>query len=974
MQSVDLEIKGLYTAANDFTGAPKGGLERADECVIDQDNLLEPRRGFEALTYHFANTDDRGNEATNYQTYKIAHYGGDSVARYDNSTGWNVYSGTFNHPDTQLAKSRFMQALKNLYITTSTGVKKLDAYNGTWVAAGIPKGLDLQLALTGSSGFLGTNNALVTTGTTTNASPNLTVLASIVGIAAGQYVYGTGITAGTTVSSVTASATVLITTGTITAGSTSMTAVPTNSGLVVNQFVTGTGIQTGTRISALAGAGPYTVTLSLAAVATTTGVAVTFASDPVVTMSANATASNSGTSLTFSGGAQISYRGLFGFRDANNNLLYGAPSQLATTTNTNGTTTNVQVTMTIPSGITTAHFFQIYRSAQTISASVTPQDEMQLVYEGNPSAGDITNGYVQITDNTPDSLRGDFLYTNASQDGIAQAAVPPPYCKDFCAFRSHGFYANVKTKQRKKITLISASTLANDDTITINGVVYTAKATETVASGQYKLFTAGTPAQNITDTVNSLIKVINRYASNTTIYAYLISGPTDLPGQILLEERGTGGTTFVITVSAHGSAWTPTLPTSGSTIISSQDVFKNGIMISRDGEYEGVPEINILYAGDASKEILRIIPLREYIAVLSQDGVFRITGSSLSTFDCAPFDLTTKLIAPDTARAFSNEIWALFDQGLCAVSDTGVSVKDTPVQKTFKALIGNAFSTVQSVAFGVAYETDRRYILALPQTSGDTYCLEQYCFNTQTSTYTKWNRNTSGGFVNKDDDNKLYLFSGTDNTTSKERKDNAYTDYVDEGFAVTISAFTAKVVTLNSVSGVTVGDVLYQSSTARSVITAVDVTNTQVTVQDTLTWSLASASVLVAYESVIEWKPKAGTSPARVKQFSEGNFIFKRTRFNTATVAFSTDVSQSYEEKELTGFTVATWGNFPWGEEPWGGVNRPRPLRFNVPSNKQHCSQLSVRLTIRSGYASWALEGGALKFNDINEEVGAGYS
>ena len=530
-QQVNLKVKGLYTAPNDFTGVPDGALDQADDVVIDHDNLVESRRGFDYLSGTLPLVSDRINRFTTYQGTKIIQYGASSLAYYN--AGWNLYSGSFSAPDSVLAKVRFYEANQNLYISTSTGVYKLDAYTNTPAKAGIPKGLDLQLALTGASGFLGVNSAVITTGTTTSASPNLTVLGTTSGITVGQYVSGSGITAGTTVSSITASATIVTTTGTTTAGSTSLSALPLNTGITANQFITGTGIPSGTRVVSISGAGPYTVVMSQSASASGTTVPVSFASDPIVTLSANSSASASGVNLTFSAGSQVGYRALFGIRDANNNLIYGAPTQFTSVANNTGATANVQVTFSIPSGITTSHFYQVYRSAQTAGSTIIPIDDEQLVYEGNPTSGDLSNGYIQITNSTPDSLRGLPLYTGSSQEGISQQNEPPPFCKDFCAFKNFGIYANVQNPQRKKLTILSVagtSGIAIGDTLVIAGVTFTAQASETVSSGYFQVFSSGTPAQNIANTANSLIKVINRYTANTATYAYLLSGPTDLPG------------------------------------------------------------------------------------------------------------------------------------------------------------------------------------------------------------------------------------------------------------------------------------------------------------------------------------------------------------------------------------------------------------------------------------------------------------
>lgn len=966
-QDVNLKIKGLYTAPNDFSGCPQGALDVADDVVIDQENLCEPRRGFSYVSGNLPLTNDRVNNFVNYKGSQIISYSSNSLAYY--SAGWNTYSGSYLPPDSTKAQVRFFESNQNLYISTSNGVYKLDTVAGTPVQAGMPKGLDLQLSLTGASGFVTANVTATITGTTTNTSPNLTLLSSLGGISIGQYVQGAGITSGTTVQSITPSGNVLFTTGTITAGSTSMTAVPTNAGLAVNQLISAVGIPTGTRISSITGAGPYTITMSLSAIATTTGVAVTFASDPVITMSANASASAAVT-INFGSGTQIGYRTTWGIKDANQNIIEGYPSQFQTITNTTGATANVQVISTIPSGITTANFFRIYRSNQTAGSSVTPLDDEQLIYEGNPNSTDISNGFVSVTDITPDSLRGAYLYTSISQQGISQGNDRPPFCKDFTSFKGFAIYGNVKTKQQLRLTIlaIDAGTgIANGDTLTLNGTVYTADTGgENIGTGHYLLSTSGTPAQNISNTVSSLIKVINRH--DTNLYAYLLSGPTDLPGQILLEERANVGTLFYATASANGGAYSPSLPTSGTTVPSSQTTYKNGLIVSKQNQPEHSPAGNLFFVGSASKEILRVIALRDYVIILKEDGIFRLSGLTLSTFLISPFDLTTILIAPNTAKSLSNEVWGFFDQGVCSVSDTGVNVRSRPIEDVLKALVGTALSTIQTVAFGVGYETDRKYILALPSANGDTVSNQQYVFSTFTNTWVKWTRNCSAGFVDQTVD-RLYLGNGQSQNVSVENKTDTYTDYVDEPFSASIVSYSNFTVTLSSVSNIKVGDILYQSASLASVIEAINASTNVLTVQDLLIWTAGSAQIYVAISNNVQWKPITAGNPAFVRQYSEGALVFKRTRFANASINFYSDVDQSFESTPIEGFGIGNWGTFAFGSETWGGVNRPKSIRFLVPQAKQICSQLSAKMTIRNGYSNWALEGISLTIADISQEV-----
>lgn len=257
----------------------------------------------------------------------------------------------------------------------------------------------------------------------------------------------------------------------------------------------------------------------------------------------NVQASTTGASGFMANNTQVAYRVVWGRKDNNENLVLGAPSQRALVSNSTGGTRDVSLTVTIPSTITVTDFIQVYRSGQSATSTTEPNDELYLVYEANPTAGELTARSLTFTDSTPDSLVGATLYTSPSQEGLLQANEQPPLASDLAFFKDSVFYSNIVGKQRLFLTVISVggtNGIQLDDTITIAGVTYTAKATEDVANRHYDLVTGGTPAQNIADTVDSLVRVINTNSSNTTVYAYVVSGYDDLPGKIVIEERALG--------------------------------------------------------------------------------------------------------------------------------------------------------------------------------------------------------------------------------------------------------------------------------------------------------------------------------------------------------------------------------------------------------------------------------------------------
>ena len=251
---------------------------------------------------------------------------------------------------------------------------------------------------------------------------------------------------------------------------------------------------------------------------------------------------------------QCAYRCVIQRTDANGNVLFGYPSTRLVVYNTAGTSKNVDLTLYLPAEVTTSDVIQFYRTTQVSgTASDTSGDEMYLVYQVNPTSTDITNKYITFTDSITDALQGATLYTSPSQEGIAQANDRPPLSKDLGLYKSsYMFYANTSTKQRLFFTLVGTSGL-NGNYITLGGLNYTfnsAAGSENAATRVVQVGAAAGPtgvaAVDIDYTARSLVRVINRAASNTTIYAYYLSGSEELPGQIMIEEVGIGASAFTI--------------------------------------------------------------------------------------------------------------------------------------------------------------------------------------------------------------------------------------------------------------------------------------------------------------------------------------------------------------------------------------------------------------------------------------------
>lgn len=680
------------------------------------------------------------------------------------------------------------------------------------------------------------------------------------------------------------------------------------------------------------------------------------------------TAINTGTSGFMTNNSQVAYRIVWGSRDASNNLYLGAPSQRIIVSNATGGSRDNSLTFTIPSGITTADFYQIYRSGMSASSTTEPSDELQLVYESNPTSGEISAKSVTVSDGTPDNLKGAFLYTNANQEGISESNEIPPNSKDICFFKNFMFYSNLTFNQQLGIDLLSvggSSGIGLDDTITINGMVFTAKAATTIANKEFKLFTTGSASQNIDDTARELIRVINQYSLNTSVYGYYDSGYGDLPGQMTIQTRTSAALTFTTTVN-KASAWS--LDNAG---VSTNNSYEHGLMWSKIQQPEHVPTSHLEFIGSKNYPIRRILALRDALFIFKDDGVFRLTGNN-GSWVIEPLDTSTILIAPESAVVVNNQILGLFNQGICQVSDLGVGILSEPIQDQIIELIGSNYESLKKSSFGIGYETDRKYMLFCPETSADTYPTRAFVYHTLTNTFVEWVKDAKCGVINPVDD-KLYITGPLENRILKERKTFTFTDFIDEELLdinYSVISIVDNRIVLNDVTGVAVGDLFWQSSLKYSPITEIDVSTNTITTFSPVMWSLGASKIYKGIESNIEWINQSAGNPSLEKHFQEIQLLFKEANFTKAIINTYTDVSGGYSSSEINGnYGGGSWGLFDWGGVPWGGLIRPRPIRSLVPREKSRGTIFSMKYTIRVGYSKWKLNGISIFYDTVSERV-----
>lgn len=174
-------------------------------------------------------------------------------------------------------------------------------------------------------------------------------------------------------------------------------------------------------------------------------------------------------------------------------------------------TATVNLSITIPNGINSNYFVQVYRSsiAQALGAAsfddVVPSDELQLVYEAFPTPIELEAGQLSFEDVTPDDFRGANLYTNAATgEGILQANDIPPFAKDITRYRNSTFYANTRTQHRLFLSLLGVVQMISDFD---NSIVPTVTIANSNTTNTYRFIVGRqeiTEIQTIADVADSL--------------------------------------------------------------------------------------------------------------------------------------------------------------------------------------------------------------------------------------------------------------------------------------------------------------------------------------------------------------------------------------------------------------------------------------------------------------------------------------
>lgn len=667
-QTLSQKIKGLFSYPNNFSEVPDGALSLAQNITIDRPSIAETRRGRKKFGDPLQINPVNGIRQL-MEFQQTKLVNYTNFLAYDSDSAGTWINYTGNYTQPDTNfRMRSIHANKNFYFTTNKGIYKLQSITSQPILSGVSRALGGEISLDVGTGFLPTGSQVAYRMTWVYTDINGNLLE---GYPSERLIISNN------------------------------EAGPASTVQIVNSgFGYTDGSYANTALTGGSGSG------ATANIIVSSGFVIS------CTIVAQGTNYVIGDVLTAS-------------------LPVGNSFQ-ANVTALNGVSSNVNLTFYIPDGIDTTYTYRIYR---TVTFQSTPDDNCFECLEGNVSGTDITNKFFSVTDSVPDALLGVALYTNPDQQSLQQGNLQPPLAKDMAYYYNYTFYANYTTKLDMFFSLLSVggmSGLQIGDTITIGGVVYAASTVEDPTNGLFLLYTLSTPAINIANTCESLIRVINTCPSNSIVYAHDASGISS-PGKIEIEARLVATPQFYLN-SSKPNVWNPIIPTTGNTVGPISTPQLNGIAYSKLQQPEACPALNSLAVGSAEAPIYRILALKDRMFILKQDGVYVLTGTDPSSWVITQFNPTQFLQAPESAVVLNDNVYMISQQGCVTLSANGTGLVSNPIQRTFLQLIQSPnFATT---TFGVAYEAEDAYLVYTITNAGDTVATQAFKYNYLTQSWT----------------------------------------------------------------------------------------------------------------------------------------------------------------------------------------------------------------------------------------------
>lgn len=975
------KTSGLDTASNPLSSVKDGSLKTADNVVIRCNNILEPRRGQFLESNAFGASDSRARA--------IAYFAGGRVVSSVNAGAYSVSYGTTTYtnvasltpPDATTLRMKFVQGAQSLYFNTTVGQYALASLTSTPRKAGVPKPLGGLLGgLSGppavADSWLASNSAVAyraafgykdANGVTRVSEPSGRLV--VVNPADSSSVAGQMTRATNVVTVVTSTAHGLRENDTFNistdAGDPTFTAGP----WTVNTVISTTSFTYNQTAANATTTAAHTISTGLQQTYFAFYIPSSITTDYFVRIYRTVTASAA--SIDPGDEHFLVYERQVTATDISNTYIEY----------TDATPEGALSTIPLVTNELTGDGAGYY-SSPPIAKDVASWNErvwyanttgphrysLQMIGVGSPS-GVQNNDTVTIDGFTFTATTGS---TTSSNFHITTTLAPQDNVKDTTnellesiAIKNNAgtlgcgaFYASGVNDPAGKIQL---------EDLDLGGSTFYVGASRPgswspVLPQSFSVTAASTSRTGSTVTVTTGAN--HGFAVGQSVYLSSNSADANFPVGVKTVVTTPTATTFTYTEAGSAATLSGTYVVFRATQFSANDAFVNRVFYSKVGEPEAVPLFNYVDVGGRNKAILRIVPSREKLFVFKEDAIYTISGDA-PNLRVDLLDNTTWLMAPDSAVAANNQIYALTNQGFVSVSDGGVAIISRPIEDQINTSFTDPVSRVplaKATVWGAAYESERSVLWGLTDTNSTSTSVSSqiYVYNFLTNSWTRWPLSRYFAAVNPATD-KLYLAAPDSNKLYGERKSFTSGDYYDETFTVTATATSGMTVTLSSASGVSVGDVISNNlATTWGRISSVDgnvLTLSYLTPGAAISDFGANCLIYTAFQVTIEYNPVAA-APGDGKQASSVTYHFNKVNIYDFDSTVRTELSTTATNTSLTtpGFALSS------GVDPSEMIN----LRVFIPLEKQRASFFRVGLSVREAIAMWQLNGFTLEDRNVS--------
>lgn len=896
---------GLYLQANSFSDVPDGGLEEAENVVLSNDHKVFKKRG--NYQYHDPGLDtavslfEFENKLIQVNTDSIGYFTDTGTAPNETGSKTTLTGDTVEVTTTD--PSRATKFLGNLYFTTERGVYKIESYNGSVMTAGVPPALDCRGTLVSGSaiGTDPTNNTLVGYRVLFGRRDSDDVLY-------------------------------------LGAPSDILQLSNPNASTTKDAELE---FSVPSEIASTTPGWFYQVYRSSQKLAVTTSTTISLDFKLVKEQKLTST--------------EIT-RGVVYFTDSILDDFLGAELY----TNPNSREGEAQANARPPK----VKDVTLYKN-HVIYAQSTSRHSLFL---------DIIDSTVIADTNYVEFQIGASQYRFVAETGAGNqslAAVGSGTGTITVNLSGHGFQTGYEVYVSQitgtapeglyTITFINP----NQFSISSPGNTATAMTIEGRTNGTDPIFYCDTTAGTVgvRNTAIGLIKAINR-DSTSPFYGNYISTPSGVPGKIKIEAQGFGDPIEALASSSTvGGAFDPTLPTTyDDSVVSDNDDLPNGFFSSKISEPEAVPTTNFFVVGSKTKAIQRVVALRDSLIVIKEDGVYRVTGDTVSSFSITTLDNTVFCVAPKSVALINNQIIFLSNQGFCLVTESSVQIISRKIEDVITPIVGK--SNIADETFGVAYESDRHYLVStlLPNSSSAAVV---YVYNILTNAWTTWTNTFDGGVVGPSD--KLYLIE-SDGIVRRERKNHTKLDYTGQNYSTTIGTVAADGLSATATVGggsvvPEVGDIIVKNNVVSRII-SVSGTGPAYTIGFSRETNLEAADSVILYshyDSKVKLVPFHGGSIGRSKHFSQFQLHLGSDDVSSLDISFTGSYFGGSTETPWKRSLIIEGGSGGWGEEPWGFFGWGMEDGINLTTSTQPANIVRTyipRFQARSTFIQPVLEHG----------------